>query len=126
MTSAVALLTRAPSGALVGGAPLRRLDREPFIGCAGGPYCGPLCDIFPCPNADPTGPESIDAGTAREEEAVKAQILEAGADHLKEREFPSLEELVAYSVAHPRYIVALADDTEHPYQGGIKVEAKIA
>ena len=67
MSAPVALLTRGPSGILSSGRPLSRLDAEPFIGCASGHYCGPLCDVFPCANADPTGPGEIEAAAAARE-----------------------------------------------------------
>jgi hypothetical protein len=29
--------------------------------------CGPVCDVYPCPNADPKGPREIEAAEAAKE-----------------------------------------------------------
>lgn len=49
----VAFLARPPAGALAAGPALSQ--GEPFIACAHAVrYCGPLCSVYPCVNADPT------------------------------------------------------------------------
>ncbi|MBL8968246.1 MAG: hypothetical protein JNG85_14665 [Spirochaetaceae bacterium] len=110
MSAPVAYLRRE-AGALVAEAPLM-----PCEVCNLSELCGP---DYPCPNSDPIVEEDDMA-------EVSATVLERKAEFLTPKTFGSLEELIAYSRAHPWDIVGPDDDPAHYYKAGERFERRKA